>query len=221
MMKTLRVLMVEDHGIVRQGIRALLDEEPDITIVGETGDGSEALLLAQKLRPDIVLMDLSLPGINGIEATRQICERFPAIKVVVLSMHDGEEYVFRALRAGAAGYVIKQSTSDELVLALRAVAAGSTFLSPAASEILISDFVHRAKTQESDDEALSILTAREREVLQLIATGLSNRQIAERLHISVKTVETHRGNMMRKLDVHDRAGLVKFAIDSGLAPFET
>jgi DNA-binding NarL/FixJ family response regulator len=220
-MTTLKVLLVEDHAIVRQGVKALLDEEPDIAVVGETGDGSEALLLAQKLRPDIVLMDLSLPGLSGIEATHQIRERFPTMRIVVLSMHGNEEYVFRALRAGASGYVLKQSTSTELVLALRAVATGSTFLSPAVSQILISDYMRRAKIQESDDEASSILTPREREVLKLIATGLSNRQIAERLHISVKTVETHRGNIMRKLDVHDRAGLVKHAIDSGLISFET
>jgi two-component system response regulator NreC len=219
-MTTLKVLMVEDHALVRQGVKALLDEEPDITIVGEAGDGNQALVLAQQLRPDIVLMDLTLPGLGGIEATRQICERFPDMKVVVLSMHDSEEYVFRALQAGASGYIVKYSTSEELVLALRAVAAGSTFLSPDISRILISDYMRRAKTQESDEEALSILTPRERELLQLIATGLTNRQVAERLHISVKTVETHRGNMMRKLDVHDRAGLVKFAIDSGLISLE-
>ena len=220
-MATLQVLLVEDHTLVRQGVRALLDEEPDITAVGETGDGSEALMLAQKLRPDVVLMDLSLPGIGGIEATRQIRERFPAMQVVVLSMHDSEEYVFRALRAGASGYVLKQSTSTELVLALRAVAAGSTFLSPAISQILISDYVRRAGVQERDDDALNILTPREREVLQLIARGLSNRQVAEQLHISTKTVETHRGNMMSKLEVHDRAGLVEFAMKSGLVKIET
>lgn len=216
-MATLKVMLVEDHALMRQGVKALLGEESDVVIVGETGDGSEALLLAERLQPDIVLMDLSLPGVGGIEATRQIRERFPTMRVVVLSMHDGEEYVFRALRAGASGYVLKQSTSTELVLALRAVAAGSTFLSPTISQILISDYVRRAdEAPERDDDALSILTPREREVLQLIATGLSNRQVAAQLHISIKTVETHRGNMMSKLDVHDRAGLVKFAIKGGL-----
>jgi RNA polymerase sigma factor (sigma-70 family) len=219
-MSTLKVLLVEDHVIVRQGVSALLDEEPDIAIVGEASDGSQALALVQKLRPDIVLMDLSLPGLGGVEATRQMRELFPDVRVLVLSMYDSEEYVFRALRAGASGYVLKQSTSTELVLALRAVAAGSTFLSPSISQILISDYMRRVETQQSDDEALSILTPREREVLQLIAQGLSNRQIAEKLHISVKTVETHRGNMMNKLDVHDRAGLVKFAMESGLVSLE-
>jgi two-component system response regulator NreC len=219
-MSTLKVLLVEDHVIVRQGVSALLDEEPDIAIVGEASDGSQALALVQKLRPDIVLMDLSLPGLGGVEATRQIRELYPGVRVLVLSMYDSEEYVFRALRAGASGYVLKQSTSTELVLALRAVAAGSTFLSPSISQILISDYMRRVETQQSDDEALSILTPREREVLQLIAQGLSNRQIAEKLHISVKTVETHRGNMMNKLDVHDRAGLVKFAMDSGMVSLE-
>jgi two-component system response regulator NreC len=212
----LSVLLVEDHAIVRQGIKALLAEEADIGVVGETGDGSQALVLVERLHPQVVLMDLSLPGLGGIEAIRQIRDRFPTVRVVVLSMHEGEEYVFRALRAGAAGYVVKQSTATELVLALRAVAAGSTFLSPAISEILIDDYVHRAETQARDEEALDILTPREREVLQLIVRGFNNRQIAERLHISIKTVETHRGNMMGKLDVHDRASLVKFAMDSGL-----
>jgi two-component system response regulator NreC len=213
---TLKVLLVEDHAIVRQGVRALLDEEPDIVIVGEAADGNEALALAQSLHPDIVLMDLNLPGMSGIEATRQLRQLAPEMRILVLSMHDGEEYVFRALRAGASGYVLKQSTSTELVLALRAVASGSTFLSPSISQILISDFVRRAEIQETDAEVLEILTPREREVLELIVRGLTNRQIAGRLHISIKTVETHRGNMMQKLDVHDRAGLVKFAIDHGV-----
>jgi DNA-binding NarL/FixJ family response regulator len=217
----MKVLLVEDHALVRQGVKALLDEEPDITIVGEAGDSDEAVLLAAKLRPDVVLMDLSLPGVGGVEATRQIRERFPDIRVLVLSMHDSEEYVLRALRAGASGYVLKQTTSTGLVLALRAVAAGSTFLSPTISQILINDYVHRAEVQERDDEALGVLTPREREVLELIARGFNNRQVAERLYISIKTVETHRGNMMRKLEVRDRAGLIKFAIDSGLITFET
>jgi DNA-binding NarL/FixJ family response regulator len=212
----MNVLLVEDHALVRQGIRALLDEEPDITVVGEAGHGREALKLVEELRPDVVLMDLSLPGMGGVELTQHIRKRFPSTRVLVLSMHDSEEYVSRALRVGAAGYVLKQSTSTELVLAVRAVAAGSTFLSPGVSQILIRDYVHRAESKERDDAALSILTPREREVLQLLARGLNNRQTAERLYISIKTVETHRGNMMRKLDVHDRAGLVRFAIDAGL-----
>jgi two-component system response regulator NreC len=214
------VLLVEDHAIVRQGIKSLLEEEADIIVVGEAGDGSQAVRLVEQLRPDIVLMDLSMPGMDGVEATRQIRARFPDIRVVVLSMHENEEYVFRVLRAGASGYVLKRATTSELVLALRAVAAGSTFLSPAISEILIGDYVQRAKASDQRDEILDILTPREREVLQLIAKGFSNRQIAERLQISVKTVETHRGNMMSKLDIHDRAGLVKFAFDSGLITFD-
>jgi two-component system, NarL family, response regulator NreC len=218
-MTMLKILLVEDHIIVRQGVKALLAEEPDIVVIGEAGDGSEALLLTERLRPDIVLMDLSMPGLGGIEATYQLRERFPTISVVVLSMYDNEEYVFHVLRAGASGYVLKQSTPTELVLALRTVAAGSTFLSPAISQILVSEYLRHAKTHTDDDEALRVLTPREREVLQLIATGLSNRQIAERLHLSVKTVETHRGNIMHKLDLHDRASLVKFAVDKGLTHF--
>jgi two-component system, NarL family, response regulator NreC len=219
-MRTLKVLLVEDHAIVREGVRALLDEEPDIDIVGEAADGSEAVALAQTLRPDVVLMDLNLPGVGGIEATHQLRQLFPDVRVLVLSMYDSEEYVFRALRAGASGYVLKQSTSAELVLALRAVAAGSTFLSPSISQILISDYMRRAQAEEPNGAALNILTPREREVLHLVAHGLTNRQVAQRLHISIKTVETHRGNMMQKLDVHDRAGLVKFAIENGLISIE-
>jgi two-component system response regulator NreC len=166
-------------------------------------------------------MDVSLPTLDGIEVTRQICDRMPQVRVLMLSMHDNEEYVFRALQAGACGYVLKQSTSTELVLALRAVAAGSTFLSPDISQILIGDYLRRAETREDTEEALDILTPRERQVLQLITKGFNNRQIAEKLQISIKTVETHRGNMMRKLDVHDRAGLVKFAMDSGLVTLQT
>ena len=212
----MNVLLVEDHAIVRQGIKALLEEEADITVVGETGNGSEALLLVEQFRPHIVLMDLSLPGLGGVEAIHQIRDRFPGVRVVVLSMFDSEEYVFRALKAGASGYVVKQSSSTELVLALRAVAAGSTFLSPTVSEILIDGYINRPDASSQEDGRLALLTPREREVLQLVAKGFNSRQIAEQLHVSIKTVETHRTNMMQKLDVHDRAGLVKFAIACGL-----
>jgi DNA-binding NarL/FixJ family response regulator len=220
MMTPLKVLLVEDHILIRQGVRALLEKEPDICVVGEVGDSDEALSLAERLQPDIVLMDISLPGIGGIEATRRIHERFPTMRILVLSMHKSEAYVSHALRAGASGYVLKQSTAAELVLALRAVAAGGTFLSPAISQILISDYVRHAETSERGD-TLDVLTPRERQVLKLIATGLSNRQIAQKLHVSIKTVETHRGNMMGKLGVHDRAGLVACAIKGGLIKIRT
>ncbi len=215
-MATLKVLLVEDHTLMRQGIKELLGREPDITVVGEVGDGSQALLLAERLRPDVVLMDLSLPGVDGIEATRQIHERCPTVRVLVLSMHQGKAYVSHALRAGASGYVLKQSTAAELALALRAVAAGNTFLSPAIAQILIDDFAQRPGIPEYDDDLLSELAPREREVLRLIATGFSNRQIAAQLHVSVKTVEAHRRNVMRKLGVSDRTGLVERAIRGGL-----
>jgi DNA-binding NarL/FixJ family response regulator len=215
-MATLKVLLVEDHTLMRQGIKELLGREPDITVVGEVGDGSQALLLVERLRPDVVLMDLSLPGVDGIEATRQIHERCPAVRVLVLSMHQSKAYVSRALRAGASGYVLKQSTAAELALALRAVAAGNTFLSPAIAQILIDDYVQRPGTPEYDDDLLSKLAPREREVLQLIATGFSNRQIAAQLHVSIKTVEAHRRGVMRKLGVSDRTGLVERAIKGGL-----
>ncbi len=211
----MRILLVDDHALVRQGLRALLEEESDLTIVGEAEDGQQAINLATQLEPDIMLMDLSMPGMSGIQATQQIRERFPHVRVVVLSMHENEEYVFQVLQAGASGYVLKRSTTTELVLALHAVAAGSTFLSPAVSDILIGDYVRRSITRGAD-ETPGTLSARESAILQLIAQGFNNRQIAEQLHISIKTVETHRSNLMRKLDAHDRAELLQIAREQNL-----
>jgi DNA-binding NarL/FixJ family response regulator len=212
----MKVLLVEDHTLMRQGIKELLGREPDITIVGEVGDGRQAVLAVERQQPDVVLMDLSLPGLDGISATRQIRERCPAVRVLVLSMHQSKSHVSHALRAGASGYVLKQSTATELALALRAVAAGDTFLSPAVAQILIDDYVQSPRTAEYDADILSGLDPREREVLRLIATGFSNRQIAAQLHVSVKTVEVHRRSVMSKLGVNDRAGLVEHAIKGGL-----
>ena len=214
-----KILLVEDHIVVRQGIKALLSDEPDLEIVGEADDGRAALLAVLKLQPDLVLMDISMPGLNGIEATRQIRQRHPEVKVVVLSMHANEEYVFQVLRAGASGYVLKQSDSSEVLTAIRAALSGGSFLSPPISRAVIDDYVRRAEArgQESD---LDLLTSREREVLQLLAEGLSNREIAEQLNISVKTVETHRSNMMNKLDVDSKTELVKYALRKGWATLE-
>lgn len=219
-MSIARVLLVEDHIVVRQGIRALFSDEPDLEIVGEADDGRAALQSVSELEPDVVLMDISMPGLNGIEATRQIRQDYPEVKVVVLSMHSNEEYVFQVLRAGASGYVLKQSDSSEVLTAIRAALAGGSFLSPPISRTVIDDYVRRAEARGGDDD-LELLTSREREVLQLLAEGLSNREIAEQLNISIKTVETHRSNMMGKLGVSSKTELVKYALRKGWASLET
>jgi DNA-binding NarL/FixJ family response regulator len=215
-MSNTKILLVEDHIVVRQGIKALLSDEPDIEIVGEADNGREALPLVSKLQPDVVLMDISMPGLNGIEATRQIRQRYADVKVVILSMHANEEYVFQVLRAGASGYVLKQSDSSEVLTAIRAALAGGSFLSPPISRAVIDDYVHRAEARGREDD-MDLLTSREREVLQLLAEGASNREIAEQLSISIKTVETHRSNMMNKLAVKSKTDLVKYALRKGWA----
>ena len=215
-----RILLVEDHIVVRQGLKALLSGESDIEVVGEADNGREALQRVSDLQPDLVLMDISMPGLNGIEATRQICQNHPGVEVVILSMHSNEEYVFQVLRAGASGYVLKQSDSSEVLTAIRAALAGGSFLSPPISRAVIDDYIHRAEARGRSD-TLDLLTPREREVLQLLAEGLSNQEIADQLSISVKTVETHRGNMMKKLSVESKTELVKYALRKGWASLET
>lgn len=219
-MSKAKILLVEDHVVVRQGLKALLNGEADIEVVGEAANGREALQLVSDLQPDLVLMDISMPGLNGIEATRQICQHYPGVEVVILSMHSNEEYVFQVLRAGASGYVLKQSDSSEVLTAIRAALAGGSFLSPPISRAVIDDYVRRAATRGRSD-TLDLLTPREREVLQLLAEGLSNQEIADQLSISVKTVETHRGNMMKKLAVDSKTDLVKYALRKGWASLET
>lgn len=214
-----KVLLVDDHKVVRQGLKALFANEPDVEIVGEAGDGREALARVPELQPDVILMDISMPGLNGIEATRQIRQSYPDIKVIVLSMHANEEYVFQVLRAGASGYVLKQSDSLEVLTAIRAALAGGSFLSPPISRTVIDDYVRRAEARRHNSD-IDVLTAREREVLQLLAEGLSNREIAAQLSISVKTVETHRSNMMNKLDMSSKTELVKYALRKGWANLE-
>ncbi len=214
-----KVLLVEDHIVVRQGIKALLSEDPDLEIVGEADNGREALNLVSDLQPDVVLMDISMPGLNGIEATRQICQTYPDVKIVILSMHANEEYVFQVLQAGACGYVLKQSDSSEVLTAIRAAISGGSFLSPPISRTVIQDYVHRAEARGQGDD-LDLLTSREREVLQLLAEGLPNRKIAEQLSISIKTVETHRSNMMNKLGVSNKTELIKYALRKGWAMLE-
>lgn len=211
----IRVLLVDDHTILREGVRALLTDEPEIVVVGEAGDGEEALEKVETLHPDIVLMDMVMPRMNGLEATGHIKRRHPETKVLILSMYDDDEYVQQVIQAGASGYLLKGMAADDLVLAIREVQAGSSFLNPAVAAKLIEDYVRRVRgdTTAAADEPL---TSREREVLKLIAEGNTNQEIADILHLSRKTVESHRANIMRKLDLHDVTELVKYALRTGL-----
>lgn len=214
-MTKIRVLLAEDHTIVRKGIRSLLDEERDIEVVGEAENGRDAVAQAAALTPDVVVMDHTMPLLNGLEATRQIRKFLPAVRVLILTMHTTEEYVFQFLRAGAAGYLVKQTAPTELISAIRALHAGDSFLSPAVSKAVIDEYV---RVGESCRQAATdgLLTEREREVLQLIAEGHTNQAIAQQLQISVKTVGVHRLNLMQKLDLHNLADLTKYAIRNGI-----
>jgi two-component system response regulator NreC len=212
------IVLADDHRIVRQGLRALLEAEPDLQLVGETGDGLEAVQLARRLQPDVVVLDLMMPSINGLEATRQISDGCPQTHVIILSMHADEGYVLEALRNGAAGYVLKDSSADDLVRAVREVVAGRRYLSAPLSERAIE--VYMQKARETSLDPYEKLTNREREVLHLAAEGHSSTEIAERLSISARTVETHRANMMRKLDLHSQTDLIRYALKRGIIPME-
>jgi len=214
MTNTLRVLLVDDHEIVRTGLRMLFQAEPDIVIVGEAGSGEAAIAAVTALKPDVVVMDIAMPGMSGIEATRQIKAISPETAVLALTMHEEEPYFFQMLEAGASGYVPKRAAADDLVSAIRIVAQGQVFLYPSLARLLVQDYLQR-ETADQPEKA-DLLTPREREVLTLIAEGLTNREIAEALVISVKTVDRHRENIMHKLNLHNRVELVKYAIAKGL-----
>ncbi len=214
-MNKIRVLLAEDHTIVRKGLRSLLDGEAGIEVIGEAENGREAVEKVQQLLPDVVLMDIAMPGLNGLEATRQIKKRFPEVQVLILTMHANEEYIFQILRAGASGYVVKQAAPTELISAIRAAYRGDSFLSPSISRTVIQEYIRQAEATAEKD-SYDQLTTREREVLQLIAEGHSNREIADLLHISIKTVETHRANLMDKLDIHSTAELTQYAMRKGV-----
>jgi DNA-binding NarL/FixJ family response regulator len=211
----IRVLLVDDHRILREGVRALLAGEPGVRVVGEAADGENALLQVDGVKPDVVLMDMVMPGLGGLEATARIKARHPEVVVLIMSMHDNDEYVQQVIKAGASGYVLKGVTGDDLVRAIKAVHEGASFVDPAIAAKLVEDYVHRVRGDLPSDPR-ELLTPREQEILVLVAEGHSNHEIAARLFLSKKTVETHRANTMRKLDLHDVTELVKYALRRGI-----
>lgn len=211
----IRVLLVDDHTLFREGVRSLLSAEDDIEVVGEAADGNEAVEKATELLPDVVVMDIMMPGMSGIEATERIRAKFPATRVLVMSMYDDEEYVQRMLSAGASGCMLKWATTEDLVRAVREVAGGGMPLSPTVAAKLVKDYVRRLRGGPEDSSG-DTLTARESEVLRLVAEGHTNAEIAERLGLSRKTVDSHRTNLMRKLGIHEVTELVKYALRKGI-----
>jgi len=209
-MKRIRILLADDHAVVRQGFRMILAAHPDMEIVGEAGNGREAVELAERLKPEVVVMDVSMPELNGIEATRRLAASMPHSRVLALSMHKDSVYVREILRAGARGYLLKDSVADDLVSAVRAVASGEGYLSPQVSNAVLDDYRRHATNP------IDLLTSREREVLQMLAEGKTNKEIAGVLNLSPYTVEAHRGRVMEKLNVHTIADLVRFAVRNGL-----
>ncbi len=214
----MRVLLADDHTLFREGVRSLLERIGDVTVVAETGDGRDAMEAIERLRPDIALLDITMPGLNGLEVASRVGKVSPGTRVVILSMHAGEAYVAQALRAGVAGYLLKDAAAAELALALHAVARGETYLSPAISKHVVEGFLGRGAV---DGDPLSGLTARQRETLQLIAEGKNTKEIAAALGVSVKTVESHRAQLMERLGIHDVPGLVRFAIRAGIVSSES
>jgi two-component system, NarL family, response regulator NreC len=213
-MNKIRILLADDHPLVRSGLIKLLEPFKEFVIIGEAGDGEEAVAMTKKLEPDVVIIDLSMPKLSGVEATKLIRKNSPSAKVLVLTMHDNEEYVYQILKSGAGGYMLKSSGRDDLAKAIHAVARGDRFFSPRVSEIVMEAYLRKSESRNEvpkNDNDLP-LTKREREILQYIADGLNNSQIAEKLFISARTVETHRTNIMQKLDIHDAANLVRFAL---------
>ncbi len=215
----IKIVLAEDHNVVRQALRAMLGSHPDFDLIGETGDGLEVAPLVEHLRPDVLLLDLMLPGLSGLEITRQVSQRAPQTRVVILSMHANEAYVVEALGAGAIGYVLKKSTSAELVRAIREAAVGRRYLSPPLSEHLIDAYILKTRSANAAD-SYDTLTEREREVLHLVAEGHTNAEIATLLSISARTVEMHRGRMMRKLGLRNQTDLVRYALRRGILPME-
>ena len=214
-MSAIRILLAEDHAVMRTGLRLVLERQPDFEVVAEAADGRQAVALAEEHRPNVIVMDIGMPNLNGIEATRQIAASLPETSVVILSMHSDEAYVLRALKAGARGYLLKESAESDLISAIRAVHAGKAYFSPAVSRMLVEDYVRQLQDREIED-SYELLTTREREILQLVAEGKSNKEIAAMLNLSLYTVETHRSNLMEKLNLHTVPELILYAVRKGV-----
>jgi two-component system response regulator NreC len=219
-MSKIRVLIADDHVIVREGIRALVEAQPDIEVVGEATNGEEAVIKAKEIQPDIVLMDITMPVMNGLEATKQIRQQSPEVRILVLTMHESDDYFFKILEAGASGYFVKGGSSSELVSALRAVQQGDVFIYPTMAKKLLRDYLQLVKAGQNE-ESYDGLTNREREVLKLIAEGNTNQEIADLVVLSVATVQTHRARIMAKLGLHSRTELIKYAIQRGFITLDT
>ena len=213
-----KILLADDHSIIRQGLFALLEKQPDIEVVGAVEDGRKASELVRELKPDIVIMDITMPNLNGIDATRKIIEQAPQVKVIALSMHSSQRFVAEMLKAGANGYILKECLFDELIEAIRTVLKGDTYLSHKITGVVVDDYIKRISSQYPEET--TCLTEREREVLQLLAEGKSTKQIALRLHVSDKTIESNRRNIMDKLNIHSVAELTKYAIREGLTQLD-
>ena len=214
-MGEIRLILADDHAVIRSGLRLVLERQPEFKVVGEAADGSEAITLAEKLLPDVAVLDVAMPNLNGIEAARQITAKSAKTAVVILSMHSDEGYVLRALNVGARGYLLKDSPESDLIAAVFAVHAGKAFFSPAISRVLVDDYVRQMR-QRGLEDSYELLTAREREVLQLLAEGKSNKDVAARLILSLYTVETHRSNLMEKLNLHGLPELILYAVRKGI-----
>lgn len=215
-MDKIKVLLADDHTVVRQGLRALLEAERDITVVGEAANGREAVQMTKKLLPDVVVMDIAMPNLNGLEATRQIAKEVPSARLLVLSSYNDDEYVHQITGAGATGYLLKQTAATDLIKAVREARRGNAFFSPVISRRLVERYRKEVSSGAPMKKRNDLLTSREAEVLQLIAEGLANKQIAAELDISIKTVEKHRQQVMNKLNIHDIAGLTRYALSKGI-----
>jgi two-component system response regulator NreC len=213
--KKIKILLVEDHAVVRAGVRLLLNAQPDMEVVGELDNGQDLLKRVEQLRPDVVVMDISMPGVNGLEAARQLSTTHQKQGILILTMHDNEEYFFQAIKAGASGYIPKSAPETELLAAVRSVAVGKVYLHSSVAHLLVNDYLEKVKSDD-DHSGIGKLTDREREIMLLIIKGSTNREIAERLTISIHTVNNHRANLMEKLGVHNQVELIKYAIKKGI-----
>jgi DNA-binding NarL/FixJ family response regulator len=214
-MKPIRILLADDHTVVRKGLRLLLESQPDFQVIADAADGRETVALAEQLTPDVVVMDVAMPGLNGIEAARQISAKLPHTAIVFLSMHSDEGYVLKALKSGARAYLLKDSAENDLINAVKAVREGKAFFSPAISKMLIEDYMRQMQLRAVED-SYDLLTTREREILQLFAEGKNNKDVANMLNLSLYTVETHRSNILKKLNLHSTAELILYAVRKGV-----